>query len=442
MTKRRIWIVGAALLPLSLACLGSWWLLGRMSVGTYRHALNHPEAGKDTLAGEIRAACGEVSRRFWVNADDQRYVTDPRAHSNEVYRYIVLDAALLAAPPCTSRIVRAAADVVRMHGRLHRAEGGNWSEATRLITAEMIPLLEQAGAHAELARAWRLVALTRQIAGAYGLAGEAILKVVTHARAAGDDRLLTRGALGLTFNALYGSTTVQEALQQCEGFVTGEMSDRLVQGLIKCKLAQLRAMGGDFAAARAMYHEARNVFEELGPSVKVATTSCDLAYIELLADDPAAAERAVRADYDALVQLGANYLLSGLGVILARAVRGQGRDEEALELTRTVEASAADDDVDAQVLWRAIRAPILARAGKMAEAHSLALAAVKRARRTEMPALHGLALVEFSTVLHLAGRIEEACAAVTEAVAIYSAKGDVVSTARSKDLLARIESAR
>jgi hypothetical protein len=111
MTMRRTSIVGAALLLLSLACFGSWWLLGRMSVGTYRHALNHPEAGKDTLVSEIRAGCGEVSRRFWVNADDQRYVADPRAHSNEVYRYIVLDGALLAAPPCMSRIVRAAGDV-------------------------------------------------------------------------------------------------------------------------------------------------------------------------------------------------------------------------------------------------------------------------------------------------------------------------------------------
>jgi hypothetical protein len=45
-------------------------------------------------------------------------------------------------------------------------------------------------------------------------------------------------------------------------------------------------------------------------------------------------------------------------------VRAQGRDEEALALTRTAEAAAHDDDVEAQVLWRATRAPILARAGQ------------------------------------------------------------------------------
>ena len=108
--------------------------------------------------------------------------------------------------------VKAAADLVRMHVRLHKAEPGSWSEATIQLTTETIPLLENEGAHAELARAWRLVALTHAVAGSFGPAGDAILKVVTHARAAGDERLVARSALGLTFNALYGPMPVQQAL--------------------------------------------------------------------------------------------------------------------------------------------------------------------------------------------------------------------------------------
>ena len=90
------------------------------------------------------------------------------------------------------------------------------------------------------------------------------------------------------------------------------MRDRQVQGLIMCKLAQLRAMNGDFANARTMYHQARALLDDLGQTVRAATSSCDLGMIELLADDPAAAERAVRADYDTLVQLGATYFLSSM----------------------------------------------------------------------------------------------------------------------------------
>jgi len=328
---------------------------------------------------------------------------------------------------------------VRLHVRLHKAEPGSWSDATLQLTTETIPLLEQQGAHAELARAWRMIALVNQIAGSFGPAGEAIQKVVTHARAAGDERLVARSALGLTFNALNGPTPVQQALEQCQEFVTGDLRDRQVQGMIMCKLAQLRAMNGEFESARTMYRQARSLLDDLGKSMRAAQSSFDLATIELLAGDPAAAERELRVDYETIVQMGGTYFLSSMAGILARAVRDQGRYQEALELTRTAEAAAADDDVEAQVLWRCVRAPILAHTGKTAEAQSLARAALERARQTQMPYLHGLALVAFATVLQVAGHVDEARAVVGEAIAIYAAKGDIVSTARSKDLLASME---
>jgi ATP/maltotriose-dependent transcriptional regulator MalT len=120
-------------------------------------------------------------------------------------------------------------------------------------------------------------------------------------------------------------------------------------------------------------------------------------------------------------------------------VRAQGRDDEALELTKAVESAASDDDVDGQVLWRGIRAPILARAGKIAEAETLAREAHERAKQTEMPNLHGFALTELAAVLELAGRTDEARTAMAEAVAVYAKKGDVASEGRAKRLLARME---
>ena len=173
----------------------------------------------------------------------------------------------------------------------------------------------------------------------------------------------------------------------------------------------------------------------------VSTTSFDLGMIELLADDPAAAERALRADYDALVQLGATYVISTMGAGLARAGRAQGRDEGALALTRTAEAAAHDDDVEAQVLWRATRAPIRARAGQLAEAEARARAAHEKSRETEMPSLRGFALTELASVLQRAGRTEEARAALEEAVAIYELKGDIASAELTKRLLMPTEGA-
>ncbi len=286
-----------------------------------------------------------------------------------------------------------------------------------------MPILERENAHAELAKAWRLVALIQQIAGKMGQAGEAIAKVIAYARQAGDDRLVARSSLGLTFSALFGPTPVRQAIEQCEGLIADGLADRQVQGLIMCKLAQLRAMNADFDAARTAYRQARSLLRDLGQGVHVASSSLDVAVVEMLAGDPATAEREVRSDYDALEKMGETYFLSTMAAVLARAVRDQGRDEEALELTRTAEARAADDDVDAQVLWRSIRAPILARLGALEEAEALARTALDLARQTDVPVSHADALSELASVLYLAQKLGEATEALSEASASIWRKG-------------------
>ena len=83
-----------------------------------------------------------------------------------------------------------------------------------------------------------------------------------------------------------------------------------------------------------------------------ASTGLDVVVVELLAGDLATAEREARTDYEFLERQGETYFLSTMAALLARVVRDQGRDEEALALSRTAERTAAEDDLDAQVLWR------------------------------------------------------------------------------------------
>jgi len=330
--------------------------------------------------------------------------------------------------------VAAAARLNRMVARLHSGEPGNWSEAALELTGRLIPQLEPLDAHAELARAWRLVALAYQMAGQMGAAGEAMPRLVRHAQLSGDERMVARSALGLALSVLYGPTPVPEAIARCEGVLADGLQDRQVVALVMGKLAQLKAMRGEFDAARHSYREARAMLDDLGQGMHAASSSMDLAVIELLAGNAAAAERELRRDYQVLEAMGETYYLSTMAALLARAVREQGRDEEALALTRTAEAIAAEDDVDAQVLWRATRAPILARGGAHDEAEALAREALQRARETEFIMLRAESLVELAAVLRCAGR-DGAGAALEEAVAAYGAKGDVVSGARVMTLL-------
>ena len=287
-----------------------------------------------------------------------------------------------------------------------------------------------------MAKAWRLVALIQQTSGRLGEAAQSIAQVVEHARLAGDQRLVTRSALGLTLSALYGPTPVPEAIAQCEALIADDLPDRQVQNLIVCKVARLRAMNGDFDTAREMCLRGRAVLRDLGPGVRTASASTDLAAVELLAGDPAAAERELRPDCEMLEKMGETYFMSTMAVLLATAVRQQGRDDEALELTRLAERSAAADDIDAQVLWRAVRAPILARAGAIEEAEAMARAALDMARQTEIPDLHASALMELAMVMRLAGRADAAREALDEAVGIYAAKRDLVSERRAREMLA------
>jgi hypothetical protein len=121
-----------------------------------------------------------------------------------------------------------------------------------------------------------------------------------------------------------------------------------------------------------------------------------------------------------------------MAALLGRVVRDQGRDDEALVLTQIAERFAVEDDLDAQVLWRSVRAPILARADRSEEAESIAAMALELARRTEYLALQADALFELAVVRHLSGDLQQANAALTEACDLYRAKGDLVSLERAE----------
>jgi class 3 adenylate cyclase/tetratricopeptide (TPR) repeat protein len=345
----------------------------------------------------------------------------------------VLAEAVANAETAGNERVNVSALLVSMFVRLYSGEPGEWG-AEALRTAEAaIPMFERQGAHNELATAWRLIGFVHGVAGRYSQANAATVHYMAHARKAGNARLVARSGMGFAIGALSGPTPVPEAIAECERIIADGLSDRQVQSVIMCVLSQLRAMNGEFDEARRLYRQGRAMLRELGQGVSAASTSIDLARVELLAGDLAGAEREIRADYEFLKKMGETYLLSSLESMLSRIVRDQGRDEEALALTQAVEAAAAEDDVEAQVQWRSVRAPILARAGDLAGAEALARAALELAGGSEAPVLQADTLVELAGVLRLAGREDEAAAQAHAAVVLYTAKGDVVSQQRAQD---------
>ena len=135
-----------------------------------------------------------------------------------------------------------------------------------------------------------------------------------------------------------------------------------------------------------------------------------------LGRDLAGGEAEVRADYAFLQEHGETYFLASMAALLARIVREQGRDQEALDLSVAAEEAAAEHDLDAQVRWRAVRAPILARLGKFNDAKELAESALTIARKTGLPILQADALFDLAVTRLLSDEIDGASAALRRRV--------------------------
>jgi class 3 adenylate cyclase/tetratricopeptide (TPR) repeat protein len=296
-------------------------------------------------------------------------------------------------------------------------------------------VLEREDAHDGLSRAWRLLTIVHWTACRYAAAEDATLQMIEHARVAGDGITGRRYLGSLAISELYGPTPASEAIKRCEELLFEAQGDRKAEALISCALAHLEAMEGEFEAARELFARSRASFEELGWNLDAALTSIDSGPAELLAGDPRAAEAELRRDFDALKAMGeANYISTTAG-LLADAVYQQDRIDESEALTTFCQEVAADDDVTSQVLWRCVRAKILARRGRFDDGVSLAKEAVAMIAASDCLDYQGIAAMDLADVLRSAGRTDEANAAARQALDAFERKGNLVSASRARGFL-------
>jgi tetratricopeptide (TPR) repeat protein len=122
--------------------------------------------------------------------------------------------------------------------------------------------------------------------------------------------------------------------------------------------------------------------------------------------------------------------------MLAQALYALERYREAERLCTASRKTAAPDDLPTQVIWRGVRAKLLARRGKTAEAEELAQEALALAGRTDLFTRQADLLLDLAEVLRASDRADDADAAVAEALARYIAKGNTVGAGRARLLVA------
>jgi class 3 adenylate cyclase/tetratricopeptide (TPR) repeat protein len=316
--------------------------------------------------------------------------------------------------------------VIRLE--LHYSSEGAADENKLIEQVERaIRRLEELGDHGGLTRAWRLLTQIHWTRLQWGAAEEAAIRMLQEARVTGDSILEARFLPALCACAAYGPTPVDEAVKRCEDTMERVGADRKGGALISIALARLEAMRGNFARARELHHLTRATLEELGWSFLAAQTSLDSGPIEILAGDPAAAERELRRDHHALREMGDHNYVFTVAALLAEAVYQQGRYDEAYELTAESAGDDAPDDALSQYLWRCVRGKILAQRGHTEEAIALLNEAVGIAGASDATDWHAGVLTDLAEVHEIAGDVAAAENVLRQALALFEAKGNTVS---------------
>jgi class 3 adenylate cyclase len=308
------------------------------------------------------------------------------------------------------------------------------AEVARQEAERYVAVLERHGDHRGLAQAWRLVALAHAFRNRFSDELAALTHGLRHAELAGDRRL--RAALNGMASAalLYGPTPVAEAVASAERVLADARGsgDLLGEADALFDLGQLDARRGHPEAARAHLAGSAATFEQFGLALTQARVTMEAGANELLAGDPAAAERALRGVYHALERMGDSGSRSTVAAWLAEAAWRLGRDEVAEDYAAQSERLASPTDVFTQVVWRGVLAKVRSRQGRGADGERLAGEAVRLAATTDNLELRAVALLDQAEVL--GG--ERGAAAATEALRLADRKGIVPLATRARRRLA------
>ncbi len=303
-----------------------------------------------------------------------------------------------------------------------------WEEASERLD-EAAAVFEDLHDDAGLAHVLGVGGLLRFWAGDVEPATGILERSIQHARLAGDRAQEVQSLRTVLLCDLHGPKPVEEALARLDDARIVSEANRVLEVDVLRVEAQLEAMRERFDTARDRLERASELFDEAGLVYAGAGIAWHGAYVELLAGDPAEAERWLRPAWDVMERMGNWAHIATAAPLLADALLDQGKDDEASERIEAGERGCAPGDVDAEIGLRRARARLLARRGDLAGAERLAREAVARGRRTDYIDLLARTTADLSEILRLTGRSADSAAAVEEAIRLYELKGNVAAAA-------------
>ena len=309
------------------------------------------------------------------------------------------------------------------------------TEQLSVILDQAVPVFEGVGNDVALYVAYQALGQAANMRGRMDAARDAYERAAAHARQAG----MREQFLGWRATCRFaGTTPVSELLTWLDEHEPEAGRNYWLRGT----RAEALAMLGRVDEARAILAETRAELAERGGPILLGTTNGMTAVmVELLAGDPAAAAEAGKEGCRILQEVGEHSQLSTMAGWLAQALYALDRLEEAEAWAGRASELGASDDAITQMLWRQVKAKVLARRGEGDEAGRLAREALALSEKTDFLDAQGDVYADLAEVLLLGGSPKEAGAALRHALERYERKGNIVSARRTQARLAGLEEA-
>ena len=324
--------------------------------------------------------------------------------------------------------------ITRPRVEMYRDPEGIDLDAIAVETETAVEALHELGDEAGMARALMVLSDIHWSKGRLREASDTATRAADYARRVGNRREVGWALGQNALCAINGPLPVAEGLEWLERLLQAEPENRTLDANLSGFVTVLEAMSGRFELARRHIADTRALASDLGLRWQGAVQELLSGYVELLAGDPVAAERDMRAADRAFREIGEGWFLSTVAVDLPRAVYEQGRYDDAFALLGAIDENPAPTDSEWLIKRTGVPARLLARRGRFEEAERLARQGVAVAANCEFVVLHADVLLDLAEVLRLAGRPDEAEAATAEAVNIYERKGNVAAAERARAL--------
>jgi class 3 adenylate cyclase/tetratricopeptide (TPR) repeat protein len=286
-----------------------------------------------------------------------------------------------------------------------------------------------------LARAWLLLVLVHNWHLEYSALDRAADRARLHAQRAGAVREVADALGWIAPATVLGPRPVANGVEYMEG-IRSQADGPLAEAAALLSLGCLHLMAGQTRLGREFYRRAEAINRDLGIRLLAAAQATLTGWSELVAGDLTTAETLLRTGYAELEEMGERGVLSSAAAELGRVLCEQGSYDEADRYARASEELSGPGDAANSCLIAGIRARVLVSKGDLEAAAVSAHEAVARAAGGDCLELKADGYRTLGEVLRASGRVEEAEAALMDALGLYEDKGNRVAAERVQKVLA------